>query len=65
MSLAALRPALLCTAVEDITGHPCRRLACDGQHSWLGDDPWTAGRADEMPHREAARHTATTEEKTA
>jgi hypothetical protein len=22
--------ALLCPAVEDVTGFPCRRLACDG-----------------------------------
>ena len=41
-SLAALLPALLCGAVEDITGHPCRRLQCDGTHSWDGDTPWPA-----------------------
>jgi hypothetical protein len=42
--LAAL-PALLCTAVEDVTGHPCRRIGCDGIHAWDGSNPW------QPPHR--------------
>jgi hypothetical protein len=37
--LAVLLPALLCPAVEDITGHPCRRLQCDGAHAWDGRRP--------------------------
>jgi hypothetical protein len=34
--------ALLCPAVEDVTGFPCRRIACDGSHSASGVDPWSA-----------------------
>jgi hypothetical protein len=40
--LAALLPALLCPAVEDVTGFPCRRIACDGVHSASGVDPWAS-----------------------
>jgi hypothetical protein len=40
--MTAAPPALLCPAVEDVTGHPCRRLDCDGVHSVSGVDPWVS-----------------------
>jgi hypothetical protein len=47
--MTAAPPALLCPAVEDVTGHPCRRLDCDGVHSVSGVDPWVSPVAPTQP----------------
>ena len=48
--LGELLPGLLCGAVEDITGRPCRRIGCDGTHAWDGTNPWPS--TDTQPRRE-------------
>ena len=63
--LADLLPALLCGAVEDVTGQPCRRVGCDGTHSWSGVDPWApAPAAPVRPDRRVRTRPATTPEDT-
>lgn len=64
--LADLLPALLCGAVEDVTGQPCRRVGCDGTHSWQGVDPWVPVAADQptAPVGRAASGDTTTPEET-
>ena len=64
--LADLLPALLCGAVEDVTGQPCRRVGCDGSHSPTGVDPWAPVAANQptAPVGRAASGDTTTPEET-